>query len=289
MKKHFKSVIFSVFCAVFLCGCAVVETLEPSDLTINQLEEKMEKAMDPEGAFRKADSYVQREMLKIAGLFTDAIYQIDLKYKKPNFLKLTTFENNQPVSAVIYNSGSAWQVDYNEKKVKEITGSDLIRLNMLHKLTVPTEKYSQIFKKVEVFRCRVQEESSEKPVDYYKIVCGEQDGGNTIAIYVSAEDFRPRRIDADLTLVVKNKKQTFSYDCFIDVYELMDNVMIPQKTTAVSDGIESTTTVFDYKLNVDIPDSEFLPPIFTENKLRDRMDRFGKDQKSRRLRRVFDK
>lgn len=285
MKKHLFFCLFSLFCMAFLCGCTVFETLEESDLSITELEERMEKAIDPAGAFRKADSYVQREMLKIDGLFGDSIYQIDLKYKKPNFLKLTTFENNQPIRAVIYNSGSAWQVDYTEKEVKEITGADLIRLNMLHKLTSPTEKYSQLFKEVKVFRCKLTADAA----DYYKIVCGGARPGNTISIYVNAADYLPRRINADLTFVVRNKKQSFSYDCFIDAYEAMDNVMIPQKTTAVTDGLESTTTVFEYKLNVNIPDSEFLPPIFTENKLRDRMNRFGKDQKSRSLRRAVDR
>ena len=68
----------------------------------------------------------------------------------------------------------------------------------------------------------------------------------------------------------------------IYLYELMDNVMIPQKSASVSNGIESSSTVFDYKLNADIPDSEFLPPIFTENKIRNRMDRFYNNRKENR-------
>lgn len=276
-----KSLICGVFFAVFvlfLCGCASIETLEPSDLSIAELENKMEKAMDPAGDFRKANSYVQREMLKINGLFTDSIYQIDLKYKKPHFFRLTTLENNQPVSAVIFNSGSAWQVDYNEKKVTEITGTDLLRINMLYKLTTPAEKYSQLFKNIKVFRCKLQDD----PADYYKIVCGTIENGNVVNIYVNAKDFLPRRIHADLTLIINNSKKAFESDCHIESYELMDNVMIPQKSASVSDGIESTSTVFDYKLNVNIPDSEFLPPIFTENKMRNRMDRFYNDRKDKR-------
>lgn len=279
-----------MFACILLCGCAAVETLEQSDLTIAQLEEQMEKAMDPEGAFRKASSYVQREMLKVEGIFWDDIYQIDLKYKKPDFFKLVTLENNQPVSAVIYNSGSAWQVDYNEKKVIEITGTDLLRLQMLYKLTSPAEKYSQLFKNIEVFRCKIRNESWDASVDspddefeeYYKVVCGSVKNGNVINIYVSAKDFLPRRIHADLTLVINSKKQNFESDCNIESYELMDNVMIPQKSVSVSNGMESSSTVFDYKLNVDIPDSEFLPPVFTEKKIRNRMDRFYNDKKERR-------
>ena len=263
---------------MLFCGCASVETLDQSDLTISELETRMEKAMDPEGAFRKADSYVQREMLKIEGLFSDSIYQIDLKYKKPHFFKLTTLENNQPISAVIFNSGSAWQVDYTEKKVSEITGTDLLRVNMLHKLTSPAEKYSQLFKNIEIFRCKIKDD----PADYYKIVCGSAKNGNVVSIYVNAGDFLPRRILADLTLVIKNRKQQFESDCRIESYELMDNVMIPQKSASVSNGVESTSTVFDYKLNVNIPDSEFLPPIFTENTIRNRMDRFYNSNKERR-------
>ena len=234
--------------------------------------------MDPDGAFRKANSYVQREMLKVEGLFADSIYQIDLKYKKPHFFKLTTLEKNEPVSAVIFNAGSAWKVDYVGKHVHEITGSDLVRINVLHKLTTPTEKYSKLFDNITVYNCTIKDDNTQ----YYKIVCNPQNKENTISIYVNAEDFLPRRINADLSLVIESKKVEFEYDSFIDAYETMDNVVIPQKSTAVSSGIESTTTVFDYKLNVDIPDSEFLPPVFTENKLRDRMDRFYNKKKNNR-------
>lgn len=274
MKKYFALTILAA-AALLLCGCIAAETLSPADIGIAELEEKMEKAMDPKGAFRNADSYVQREMLKIEGIFTDSIYQIDLKYKKPHFFKLTTLENNEPVSAVIFNAGSAWQVDYAEKNVSEITGADLVRLNVLYRLTTPNEKYSRLFKSVKVFHCKFPDD----PTDYYKIVCLPQNPENNISIYVNANDFLPRRIKADLVLPMQDKKVEFEYTGFIDTYESMDNVMIPQKTTGISNGIESTTTVFDYKLNVDIPDSEFLPPVFTENKLRNRMDRFYKNDK----------
>ncbi len=278
MKKYFA--LFAVFSAVMfmLCGCISNETLTPADITIDELESKMEEAMDPKGAFRKANSYVQREMLKIEGIFADSVYQIDLKYKKPHFFKLVTLENNEPVSAVIFNAGSAWQVDYANRHVHEITGADLVRINVLHRLTTPTEKYSKLFKNITVFNCTVKDD----PAQYYKIVCNPDDRENTISVYVNANDFLPRRIDADISLLIKNEKVNFEYDSLIDSYKTMDNVVIPQKTTSESSGITSTTTVFDYKLNVDIPDSEFLPPVFTENKLRDRMDRFYKRDKSSR-------
>lgn len=278
MKKYFTLTIL-LFTALFiLTGCVSDETLSVADITIGELELKMEEAMDPEGAFRKADSYVQREMLKVKGLFIDSVYQIDLKYKKPHFFKLTTLENNEPVSAVIFNAGSAWQVDYVGKHVHEITGADLVRINVLHRLTTPSEKYSKLFKNIAVYNCTIKDD----PTQYYKIVCNPNDKENTISIYVNAKDFLTRRIDADLSLVVENKKVEFEYDSFIEAYETMDNVVIPQKSTAVSSGVESTTTVFDYKLNADIPDSEFLPPVFIENKLRDRMDRFYNKKKNNR-------
>ena len=272
--------LFAAFAAalILFCGCVSDETLTVADISISELESKMEQAMDPDGAFRKADSYVQREMLKVEGLFVDSIYQIDLKYKKPHFFKLTTFEKNEPVSAVIFNAGSAWKVDYVGKHVHEITGADLVRINVLHKLTTPTEKYSKLFKDIVVYNCTVKDD----PVKYYKIVCNPKDKENSISIYVNAQDFRPSRINADLSLVIESKKIEFEYDSFIEAYEKMDNVVIPQKSTAVSSGVTSTTTVFDYKLNVDIPDSEFLPPVFVENKLRDRMDRFYNKNKNSR-------
>lgn len=270
MKKHFALFFCVIANVLLLTGCISPETLEPSPLDITALEEKMEKAMDPKGAFRNANSYVQREMLKIEGLFVDSIYQIDLKYKKPHFFKLTTLENNEPLTAVIFNAGSAWQVDYVNKNVSEITGADLVRINVLHRLTNPNEKYSRLFKSVDVFRCIINNDSNE----YYKIVCYPQNQENSIAIYVDAKDFLPRRVVADLSLNINGKEVDFEYSSFIEAYESMDNVMIPQKSTGISEGVESTTTVFDYKLNVDIPDNEFLPPVFTENKLRNRMDRF---------------
>ena len=281
MKKFFVFGLITLFAAFFVCGCASLETLSDADITVAELEEKMEKAMDPEGAFKKASSYVQREMFKIEGIFFDTIYQNDLKYKKPHYLRLLTLENNQPLSALIYNSGSAWTVDYNEKKVTEITGSDLIKFNMLQQLTTPDKKYSQLFKKVDIFKCTLRDD----PTVYYKLVCKPQNEKNTISIYVDAKDFLPRHIKAELSFIFEGKEVHLDYDCTINAYELMDDVMIPREVTCISNDIVTTTTVFDYKLNVNIPDSEFLPPVFVEKKLQNRMDRFAKDNPRRGLRR----
>ena len=50
------SALFALAALAVLCGCSSLpsETLSPSDLTIEELEQRMAKATDPEGHYAKA-------------------------------------------------------------------------------------------------------------------------------------------------------------------------------------------------------------------------------------------
>lgn len=256
MKKQYWQIFTMAFCAAFLlCGCLSMEKEYPSDISLDELENKMESAMDPMGAFRNAKSFAQQQMLKVEGIFTDQLYQLDIKYCKPDLLKITTLEFNQPQSAVIFNQGTGWTVNYPKRTVDEVAGTKLKQLNVLHNLSNPTARFQQLFSNVTLTLCRIDGQ------EYYKIACSENGNlKNQLFIYVGKNDFLTSRMRA--TFQTDANSRTYHYSTEILEYELMDNVMIPKESRIVFDDQISYATVFYYKLNAIIQPQEFLPPIF---------------------------
>ena len=114
-------IIFVIIGVIFWAGCNSVTVLE-NDITLDELEDCMEKAMDPKGVFAESKSYYQSQSLKYEGIFTDDLYEIQIRYLKPHFLKVTTLKFNQLQSAFIFNGNAAWSVDYREKTAKNLSG-----------------------------------------------------------------------------------------------------------------------------------------------------------------------
>ena len=89
-----------------LCGCSSLprETLSPSDLTVEELEQRMAKATDPEGHYAKAQSFVMRQELTTKRFLDSPLIQmVETKYMRPDCFKITTYDDNKPSLAIISN------------------------------------------------------------------------------------------------------------------------------------------------------------------------------------------
>lgn len=253
--KNFRmaALLFSVLGIVIGGGCQIFSLSpedRPADITLAVLQEKMQKAMDPDGLYSKSKSYVQRQMLVVKKDWEDEKgYIIEVKFKRPDKLKMTTWENNSPTNSIIFNGNNAWIVDYKAKKRDLISGERLAKMKILFALGRPGGTYQQIFKEVKLTETTFDEQP------YYKLTCRTQFKDQPpFIIYVGKNNFLTKRIEIPPQVTST-----------IDKYGLYDGVITPERTTEVSDGGTKQYELILYKLNVDIDDNEFFPPIFDEN------------------------
>ena len=234
-----------------LCACSSLprETLSPSDLKIEELEARMAKATDPEGQYAKAQSFVMRQELTTKRFLESPLVQmVETKFMRPDFFKITTYDDNKPTIAIISNGASSWVADYNAEKIRVLGPDELRQIKRLGEITRPGSKLSQIFPDIKVEKCRIGDEL------YYKLNCpGEK--GFDLNIYVDADTYQTERIT-----IVRDGEVT--YDSSLTGYGLYEGVRIPEETSVKAGGTENTSHVIYYKLNAVIDPAEFHPPVF---------------------------
>lgn len=245
------SAFFAAAALAVLCGCSSLsdETLSPSDLKIEELEQRMAKATDPEGQYAKAQSFIMRQELTTKRFLDSPVVQmVETKFMRPDFFKITTYDDNKPSLAIISNGTNSWVADYNAEKIRVLDADALRQIKRLGEITRPGSKLSQIFDNIKVEKCRIGDEL------YYKVGCsGDKD--LTLNIYVDADSYQTERIT-----IVRNGEVT--YDSSLKGYGLYEGVRIPEETSVKAAGTENTSHVIYYKLNPVIDPSEFRPPVF---------------------------
>ncbi|WP_419647056.1 hypothetical protein [Victivallis vadensis] len=256
MKKLLGPACFAALLALFAAGCATTEVEEPIpvDITLEELQSKMTRAMDPTGRYAKAKTYTMQQTTSTERFLDDPeVQRVEVKFARPDSFSLTTYEDNEPLSGMIDNGKNGWVADYRRRKVVQLDGKQLEQLKMLSSIASPDSTYRKIFASAELSGCRIDGK------DYYKITClhREPDQGPT-EIYVDREEFLPRRWKTSF----KAGNNRVDYDSRIDKYSLRDGVMIPDETTTVQNGHKQTTTVTYYRLNTAISPRTFRPPLF---------------------------
>ena len=94
--------------------------------------------------------------------------------------------------------------------------------------------------------------------NFYRIDCFGEEQNYPISIYVDAGSYLVKRMKFD-TVVGSG---TISYDARIKKYELREGVMVPVLTEIIQDGETQISKITSYRLNVSIPETDFLPPVF---------------------------
>lgn len=238
----------------FLAGCATAEPEmeSPADITAAELETKMRHAMDPDGRYAKAKTFIQRQIVLTERFLDDPEEQVaEVKFERPDNFRLTTLEDNVPVTGLIVNGKNGWVVDYSGKKITELTPEQLDQLKVLSGTSNPDNSLTRTLRDIRLTLCRVGEQ------EYYKVTGLSQNGGNPVEIYIDKNDFLIRRIKA----VFQIGARSLRYDSTIQRYSLYEGVMIPAETTVVQNGLKQTTRVVYYKLDAVIPASDFRPPV----------------------------
>ncbi|MDD5727222.1 MAG: hypothetical protein PHV59_01540 [Victivallales bacterium] len=238
-----------IFISVCGSGCQFFAEQEerPANISLDVLQAKMNKAMDPDGVYRDSKSYVQKQMLMEKKDWEDEKnYIIEIKYKRPDKMLMTTKKDNLPDTSIIINGRNAWIVYHKDKKRVNIQGKKLAQMKMLFALGRPGSTLKEIFKNVKLTEVVIDD------YPYYKLECiSKYKDMAPFIIYVGQNNFLTKRIEIPPNVT-----------SVIDKYGLYDGVIIPEQTSEFVGDSKKQYKLIMYKLNVNINDEEFLPPVF---------------------------
>ena len=249
--------LFPAVAALVLTGCAAgfEEELSSSELTVHQLENRMRQAMDPTGRFVNAKTYVMRQQISTSRgwLEPPLLQMVEVKFRRPDQFKLTTYTDNDPETSIIVNGSSGWIVDVKRKKITKLNEEALSRVLVMAKLTNPGSKLGNVFDKVSIDRSRVDGE------DFFRLTC-ENNGRKPIYIYVDTKEYLNRRMR--MRFEFNGGRGGFDYDSQMLKYSMYEGVRIPDESIIRQAGVEQTSKVIYYKLDVSLEDNDFRPPLF---------------------------
>lgn len=244
-----------LLCTLLLTGCATEfqEEISKSDITLDQLESRMRQAMDPAGRFAGAKTYVMRQQITTEQGWMDPplVQMVEIKFRRPDQFKLTTYTDNEPETAIIANGKSGWMADLKRKKSVSLDGRALRRVLALVRLTDPGNRFEDVFSKVTIDKSVVDGQV------FYRLSCSGEEG-DPVCIYISAKDYLNKRMRMKFDV----NGSTLDYDSQMLAYSMYEGVMIPDESVVRQGGTEQRTKVIYYKLDVPLDDAEFRPPLY---------------------------
>ncbi len=247
--KNFLRHGWTLGCAVLMltAGCAALESEydeRPADISLAELEKRMLQARDPNGVFLKARSYVQKQIVTDESSGEQKICEV--RFLSPDRLNMLMRKDNLPETAIILNGDSAWNVNYTNRTVTPIVGTALSQLKTMQRLGNPDDSYQDLFKKVTLSICRIGAQ------EYYKLVCQPKiSGGYELVLYVGRDSYLLNRI----------RIPELEAETVVERYALYEGVMVADETC---NGISRQKVVYN-RLNADLSDRDFLPPVFPKN------------------------
>lgn len=241
--------ILILFSAVLLFSGCVSENILPvpdksyiPDIQLKELAEKMVNAVDPNGIYRRSSSYFIKQDIGFDG----KILTYEVTFKSPDKSRTATYLDGKIDQRIVCDGKICWATDRDNKKT-EITGKNLERIKFFDQLSSTRGTILDVFDKVEFAG-----EAKVYDSQCYILFCYPKEKElEPIVFYISKTDYLTRKI---ITLV--NGK---SYVSVIRKYALLKGVMIASETERDinNDGKMELMTVTDYKINIDVPDSEF--------------------------------
>ena len=252
-----KRIVFAAFAVlgILLTGCASgKERIFPADISLSELEARINKATDPEGVFAASKSYIMKqEVRRKQFLDEDDIKMVELKFEKPDKLALLTYDDNQLTSIFCTDGKRGWVADCKSRKIVQLEKEGLKRMQLLSRLSAPgSGGYAAVFPKVELSKC------IDSDGEFYLITCYPENQPYPIYFYVDSDDFLLRKMKMKVAIDGKN----FDYESRIVDYEVREGVKIPAVTELEQMGITQSSKVIFYRINPEIPASDFQPPVF---------------------------
>ena len=182
----------------------------------------------------------------------DKLKMVEVKTMRPDYFRLTTYEENEPVLALISNGKSCWVADYRGKRVSTLSPEEFRRMRVLTEIARPGSRIDQIFSSITIQLCRIGQR------EYYKLKCSNP-GMDPLEIYIKRENYLTERVRGRIRT---GAISSISYDSRLLGYGLYEGVRMPEETISTNNGEAQRSRVIYYKLNVPIDPAEFRPPVF---------------------------
>ena len=251
--NRLKKIVLSAAAAasMLLTGCV---SDMPSDITLDELEQKMARAMDPQGEYRKARAYFQRQNVTEEGLFSTKHQLVEVKFQRPDKFKFSFYEKNRVATEVLSIGNRAWMISYKDGTITPIRGIALEKIRIMLAMGHPDTDYDKLFGKTELTLTELDDGTV-----CYKLVCYPSlENSNPIIIYVDQATMLPRRME----LTVKTVNGDIETVSEITEYKQFGKLNLPALTTTREGSREYSTRIVDYRINTTFEPDEFKLPEF---------------------------
>ena len=214
--------------------------VEESDMSVDQLVQRMQQTTDPESLFRTARSYLLNQTIvsDLTGKTnkTQERYTNIIKFRLPDEMVQISERAGSPIRMIYFKNDVAYMVDPVSKKsyrVKEGTGLNLIRV--YSSLANLTKSITDVFETIDIGIVY------ENRVRFYRLVCHASDPQIApYVIYVNAETFLTQRAE---TIMYGEYGMQLLYVAEPKDYKWFNGVLIPTTTiTQVGKNVDICTT-----------------------------------------------
>ena len=277
MTRFFSAMFFLFVLCAMLPACqlsdAEIEEMlglndpgEPADLTVDQLIMHMDAATDPEGKFKNAKSYILRQVIVEESQkdaddnpFTQKTktsvdqYESELKFRKPDFERQTSYRNGEPFACLLFKEGQAWNIDPKKNQATSITGHQLRLFRVFNSFSHPNNNLEDVFSHIDISTVYI------KGARHYRVVCRTDDLEIApYVMYVHAETFITTRME---TILYTDGGQEFLYRAIPSRYEKRSGVLMPTIiSTTIGEDRNDVILLKEFELNVTFSDDVFQVP-----------------------------
>ncbi len=253
MKRFFAFAALLTAVLTMTAGCSSLIEPErlPCDITVEQLQQKMNDAMDPKGNYRNAKSYAQRVIVNLSTWYGDTNLKMEVFFMKPNIFRFDYFMDNKLFTTMIYNGTEAFTIDYNKKEITRMNHDQFTMISRFVSLGQPDTTYTSLFPKIELNECLIK----GKPYYWMRCYFNADSSGNPYDVFVSKDDYLTRRIQF-------YTKATGDYTAIINTYTREDDVVQPDTFTSEQDGYSQNFDLIRYKLDPPLTEKDFALPNY---------------------------
>jgi hypothetical protein len=238
-----------------LCGCygdlLLLEEGEPSDLTVDELIKKIDRATDPNKIYANAKSYYMKQVLVNDNKNGSTKSFSEIYWMAPNYMKQISSRGSDILNIIVSKNGRFWYVNPRTKKSKEITGKDVQLVKTFADIANPGMNYKKIFHTVEIDKIY----DEKKDQSYYRLICRLKNP--EIAPYVFYIEPKTWLTDRCETILYGPDGSQRLYVSDSEEYEWKNGIRMAKKTLVTVDGKTDTATTVAFELNPEIPLSTF--------------------------------
>ncbi|HPO90678.1 MAG TPA: hypothetical protein P5270_06420 [Victivallales bacterium] len=221
-----------------------IMNLNSEDFNCREISIKIKNASDPNSVFQSAKTYIIKQKIEVTG-GKKGVFEAEIKYKSPDMLKTSYFFRDKLMNSIIIKGDKIWKISGIDNAAHEITGIEKERIKLFHDISSPKTLLCDVFDDMKIERVKINDE------DLLKIICHpKKEDLPQITFFVAEGNYLQRRM-------LTTNENGDAYSAEIIKYSLIENVFIPAETKVLTGGIEQRIILEDFRLNTDIPDSEF--------------------------------